>query len=93
MNRSRDAQARRTATRTTPRRRAAAASSASASTSATLAPATVLQITDAELHTLTTALGDYRDAVMRDLDREPDCRTYRTHLQETCTLLDRLANL
>ncbi len=88
----------RTATRNTPRRRsrhaaAAAASTASASTSATLAPASVLQITVAELHTLTSALSDYRDTLMRDLDREPECRTYRTHLQETCSLLDRLANL
>ena len=50
-------------------------------------------LSSCELHTLTTALGDYRDTLLRDLEREPDCRTYRCHLQETCSLLDRLADL
>ena len=75
--------------RTAPRRRWPAAAPPAAPT---VAP-TVLQITDAELHTLMTALGDYRDTLLLDLDREPDCRTYREHLRETVTLLDRLANL
>ena len=46
-----------------------------------------------ELWHLQTALGEYRDTLLKDLDREPDCRTYREHLQETCSLLDRLADL
>jgi len=50
-------------------------------------------LTACELWHLQTALADYKDALLRDLEREPDCRTYRTHLQETCSLLDRLAGL
>ena len=46
-----------------------------------------------ELWHLQTALEEYRDRLLADLDREPDCRTYREHLRETVTLLDRLANL
>ena len=42
---------------------------------------------------MTAALADYKDALLRDLDREPDCRTYRTHLHETVSLLDRLATV
>ena len=50
-------------------------------------------LTPCELWHLQTALEEYRDSLLRDLDREPDCRTYRTHLAETCSLLDRLADL
>ncbi len=55
--------------------------------------AVTLTLSECDLWHITTALGEYRDRLLQDMQAEPGCRTYRRHLQETVSLLDNLANL
>ncbi len=50
-------------------------------------------LTTCDLWTLQTALTEYKDKLLLDVEREPACPTYRQHLREAVNLLDYLKQL